>query len=69
MRTVRLPRGRVVFLGLFMSSHFLLSGCSDESKTSGTAVERSEEAKAHLKSKVGAYKGGPPKKDSAVKKQ
>jgi hypothetical protein len=69
MRTVRLPRGRVVLLGLFMSSHFWLSGCTDESKTSGTAVERSEQDIAHLKSKIGSYKGGPPKKEAAGKKQ
>jgi hypothetical protein len=31
-------------------------------------VERSEEAKAHLKSKIGSYKGGPPRKKADVKK-
>jgi hypothetical protein len=31
-------------------------------------VERGEEAKAHLKAKIGSYKGGPPKYKAAVRK-
>jgi hypothetical protein len=68
MRTVLLSRGRLILLCLFMSSYLWLSGCTDNSKTSGTMVERGEEAKAHLKAKIGSYKGGPPKYKAAVRK-
>ena len=61
MRTARFLRGRILLLILFIGSHFPLAGCSDESRTSGTMVEVSDEAKAHLKSKSESYKGGPPK--------
>jgi hypothetical protein len=61
MKTACFPRGRILILILFIGSHFPLIGCNDDSRTSGTMVERSEAAKAHLKSKLGSYKGGPPK--------
>jgi len=33
-----------------------LAGCSDDSRTSGTVVEVSEEAKKHIESRRDAYK-------------
>jgi len=69
MRTTRLHFGRILLMIVFVGSHCSLSGCNDDSKTSGTLVERSEEAKAHMKSKIESYKGGPPKaKGKSVKK-
>ena len=61
MTAARFPRGRFLLLIVFIGSHFPLTGCTDESRTSGTMVQVSEEAKANLKSKSQAYKGGPPK--------
>jgi hypothetical protein len=55
------PRGRVLLLVLFIGSHLPLIGCNDNSRTSGTMVEVSEEAKANMKAKKESYKGGPPK--------
>jgi hypothetical protein len=67
MRRPRFPHGRILLLILFISSDLLLIGCDDASKTSGTMVERSEEDTAHLKSKIGTYKGGRAKdKDQAT---
>jgi hypothetical protein len=61
MRTARFLRGRNLLLVLFIGSSLPLAGCNDDSRTSGTMVEVSEEAKAHMKSKRESYKGGPPK--------
>jgi hypothetical protein len=61
MRTPRTLVVRILLIALFIGSHLPLIGCTDESKTSGTMVERSEEAKAHLKAKAEKYKGGPAK--------
>jgi hypothetical protein len=58
MRTACIPRGRFLLVVLFIGFHFPLIGCNDDSKTSGTMVERSEEDKAHLKTKIESYKGG-----------
>jgi hypothetical protein len=69
MRTTRFYLARIFFLIVFVSSHCSLSGCSDDSKTTGTLVERSEADKAHMKSKIESYKGGPPKaKGKSAKK-
>ncbi len=56
MKTSYLRRGRGLLLALFTGSHLLLSGCNDESKTSGTMVEPSEEAKAQLEGRRKLYK-------------
>jgi hypothetical protein len=56
MKTTCLRRGRRLLLALFIGSHLVLSGCNDESKTSGTMVEPSEEAKAQLKGRRNLYK-------------
>jgi hypothetical protein len=71
MRTAYLPRGRVLVLMLFIGSHLALGGCTDETRTSGTVVQVSEEAKANLKAKRATYRGGPQKDKSkaAVKKK
>ena len=61
MRAARFPRGRFLLLIVFIGSHVPLTGCTDESRTSGTMVQVSDEAKANLKSKSERYKGGPPK--------
>jgi hypothetical protein len=61
MTSARFPRSRFLLLVVFIGSHFPLTGCTDDSRTSGTMVQVSEEDKAHLKSKLEGYKGGPPK--------
>ena len=62
MRTARLRGGLASFFSRSSSVHILpLTGCNDESRTSGTMVQVSEEAKAHLKAKRESYKGGSPK--------
>jgi hypothetical protein len=63
MRTPGFLRGRILLLWLFMGSHLPLFGCTDNSRTSGTMVEVSDEFKAHTKSKLEKYQGGPPKKE------
>lgn len=61
MRWPCFPRGRIILLFLFLASHCSLIGCNDDSRTTGTMVEVSDEVKAHRKSKMESYKGGPPK--------
>ncbi len=61
MRGSRFPHGRVLLLLLFIGSHAPLSGCTDNSRTTGTLVEVSEETKAYRKTKIESYKGGAPK--------
>jgi hypothetical protein len=61
MRTACFLPGRILVLLLFIGSYLGLSGCNDESKTSGTMVQVSEEDKAFLKSKRETYRGGPQK--------
>jgi hypothetical protein len=56
MRTARSPRGRILILTFFVGSHLPLIGCNDESKTSGTMVQVSEEARKHIESKRDMYK-------------
>jgi hypothetical protein len=64
MRTARSPRGRVLILLIFIGSHLPLVGCNDQSRTSGTMVQVSEEAKKHLEGRRDAYKA---KKDAKAK--
>ena len=53
---------RTLPAGLFPLCRFRsLSGCDDESKTSGTMVRSARASQAHLKSKIESYKGGSPK--------
>ena len=61
MRTAWSAAQGVVLLCLFIGSHTPLSGCNDDSKTSGTQVAENPEAKAHRKAKGESYKGGPPR--------
>ena len=56
MKTSYFRRGRPALLALFIGSHLLLSGCNDDSKTSGTMVQPSEEAKAQLEGRRKLYK-------------
>jgi outer membrane murein-binding lipoprotein Lpp len=56
MKTTCSREGRILSVVLFIGSHLLLAGCSDDSKTSGTVVEVSEEAKQALQSRKEAYK-------------
>jgi len=48
-------RRRILLLNLFIGSHLPLAGCNDESKTSGTMVQVSEEAKQHIQSRRETY--------------
>jgi hypothetical protein len=52
---------RILLLILFVGSQLTLSGCNDESRTTGTMVQVSDETKAYRKSKIENYKGGAPK--------
>ena len=61
MKLARAPHGRLLMTSLFILSHVVMSGCNDDSKTSGTSRAVSEEDQAHLKSKIESYKGGNPK--------
>lgn len=61
MRTARFRGGLILILTLFIGSLVPLTGCNDESRTSGTQVQVSEEAKAQLKAKRESYQGGSPK--------
>ena len=61
MTAARFPRGRFLLLIVFIGSQLTLTGCTDESRTSGTMVQVSEEDIAIRKSKSEGYKGGPPK--------
>jgi hypothetical protein len=56
MRTARSPRGRILLLMLFIGSYLPLVGCNDDSKTSGTMVEVSDEAKRHIQDRRETYK-------------
>jgi len=56
MRTACFPRGRILVLALIISSHLPLIGCSDDSRTSGTVVQVSEEAKQAVAGRKAAYK-------------
>jgi len=56
MRNACSRTGRLLLLFLFCGSHLPLAGCSGDSRTSGTVVEVSEEAKKHIESRRDAYK-------------
>ncbi len=60
MITSASPRGRILLLLLFIGSHLPMVGCNDDSKTSGTMVQESEEARAYRKERGATYKGGSP---------
>ena len=51
-----LPRGRIQLLILFIGSLFPWVGCTDESRTSGTMVQVTEEAKKHIDGRREEYK-------------
>jgi hypothetical protein len=57
-------RGKLVLLVIFVASHITLSGCGDDSRTTGTMIQVSAEEKARIKAKAETYKGGPHKKKS-----
>ncbi len=59
MKTFAFPRACGILFGL-IGLLLLGVGCGDDSKTSGTMVQRSDEDLAHLKSKAKNYKGGAP---------
>jgi hypothetical protein len=56
MRTTSSLRGRVLLLGLFIVSPLSSIACNDDSKTSGTSVQVSEEAKQHIVGRREVYK-------------
>jgi hypothetical protein len=64
MRTAWLRGGRLALLCMLIGSHTLFTGCNDDSKTSGTQVHEDPAVEAYRKTKVGSYKGGPPKKQT-----
>jgi hypothetical protein len=59
MSNMRLAALRLTALGVFVGSHVLLTGCNDPSRTSGTMVEESEEAKAYRQGKIAKLKSDP----------
>lgn len=70
MKTASSLCGRVLLLALFLGSHLSLTGCSDESKTSGTMVQVSDEAKKQIEDRRASYKAKAksPKEKSNVRK-
>lgn len=56
-------------LCLFLGSPSLMSGCSDESKQSGTQVQVSEEQKAQLNSKRDMYNARAKEHPKSLKKR
>jgi hypothetical protein len=69
MKTAWLRRGPFVLLCMFIGSQVLFVGCNDESRTTGTLVQEDPAAEAYRKTKVGKYKGGPPKKPAQSEKK
>jgi hypothetical protein len=49
-------RMRALVLGLLIGSHFATSGCTDDSRTTGTVVQVTEQQKAQVKSMRKTYK-------------
>ncbi len=56
MKAYSFHLARLILLCLFVVSHLLLVGCNDESKTTGTQVQLSDEAKAQLDGRKKLYK-------------
>jgi hypothetical protein len=52
MRNTRWPVVRIFLLLLFVSSHVLLIGCNDPSRTTGTMIEISDAVKAQHEKKL-----------------
>jgi hypothetical protein len=69
MRTAWLRRGRFVLLCMLIGSHAVLTGCTDDSKTSGTQVQEDPAAETYRKTKTGSYKGGAPSKQTKSAEQ
>jgi hypothetical protein len=67
MRTTRSPRGRLLLLILFVGAQLFLSACNGESRTSGTMVQVSEQAKKHVESRRDVYKNkSQPRKEKTI---
>ena len=56
MNASRIQRALPLYFALAMISPFFLVGCGDDSKTSGTQVQLSEEAKGQIKDMREMYK-------------
>jgi hypothetical protein len=56
MTTPGLLPMRALVLGLLIGSHFATSGCTDDSRTTGTVVQVTEQQKAQVKSISATYK-------------
>jgi hypothetical protein len=66
MSCVRFGLSGSLLLLLSVSLPLPLTGCNDDSKTSGTMVQVSEEEKARLQTKRESYKGGPPQRKAKI---
>jgi hypothetical protein len=56
MKTTNSRHACILLLFLFIGSHLVLTGCSDDSKTSGTSVTISPEAEKVVERRKAAYK-------------
>jgi hypothetical protein len=55
MRSARCSLGRTLLLLIFVS-HLTLSGCNDDSRTTGTMLKETDEDRARIQAKIAKYK-------------
>jgi hypothetical protein len=56
MRSARFSSGRTLLLLIFVVSHLTLTGCNDDSKTTGTMLKETDEDRARIQAKLAKYK-------------
>jgi hypothetical protein len=56
MRSARFSSGRTLLLLIFIVSHLTLTGCNDDSKTTGTMLKETDEDRARIQAKLAKYK-------------
>jgi hypothetical protein len=56
MRSARSSLGRTLLLLIFIVSHLMLTGCNDDSRTTGTMLKETDEDRARIQAKIAKYK-------------
>jgi hypothetical protein len=56
MRSARCLPGRTLLLLIFVVSHLTLTGCNDDSRTTGTMLKETDEDRARIQAKIAKYK-------------
>jgi hypothetical protein len=56
MRSARSSLGRTLLLLIFVVSHLTLTGCNDDSRTTGTMLKETDEDRARIQAKIAKYK-------------